>query len=168
MTAPDLEVTQVLTASPAAVASAWSSPETIEQWWGPAGFTSTVRELRFTDGGVLDIVMRSPDGAEFSNVYDFQIVDLPSRIEYAHRGSVEWGLSPSRTVVLIASDPRDPKLTRVSWLSYYATDEDRRKHLEESHAEAGARELLGRLESVAASLDRRAVTDKRHDDVERQ
>ncbi len=149
---PDLRITRVMAAGPDAVCSAWSSPASVERWWGPAGFTSTVRTLDFSTGGVLDVLMRAPDGTEFSNVYDFVEVDTPSRIEYVHRGSEEWGLSPSRTVVLVEAEPTDPRRSTVSWLSYYETDEDRRRHLEDFQAESGARELLERLEGVAASL----------------
>ncbi len=150
---PDLRITRVMAAIPDAICAAWSSPASIEQWWGPAGFTSTARDLDFSNGGVLDIVMRAPDGTEFSNVYDFVDVDVPSRIEFVHRGSEEWSLSPSRTVVLIETEPADPRRSTVSWLSYYETDEDRRRHLEDFQAESGARELLERLEAVATSLE---------------
>ncbi|MFT4298116.1 MAG: SRPBCC domain-containing protein [Aeromicrobium sp.] len=148
---PDLRVTAVLTATPEAICAVWSSPELIQRWWGPAGFTSTVRDLDFTGGGVLDILMRAPDGTEFSNVYDFLTVEIPSRIEYMHRGSPEWGLSPSRTVVLIEAEAGDPARSCVSWLSFYASAEDQHRHLEDFNAESGARELLQRLEAVASA-----------------
>lgn len=150
--APDLEVARVMPAPPAAIWAAWCDADVLANWWGPAGFTSTVRELEVSNGGLLDIVMRGPDGTEFLNVYDFEEVDPPSRIAYVHRGSEEWGLAPSRTVVLIEPEPgRGGVQTRVTWRSYYASDEDRRRHLDDFQAGRGARELLERLEAAAAA-----------------
>lgn len=147
----DLEVARVAAVSPAAIWAAWSDPDALASWWGPVGFTSTVRELDLSDGGLLDIAMRGPDGVEFLNVYDFEEVDPPTRIIYVHRGSGKWGLAPSRTMVLIEPETGGDRLrTRVTWRSYYASDEDRRRHLEDFQAESGARELLERLEAAAA------------------
>lgn len=138
--------------SPAAIWAAWRDPSALERWWGPAGFASTVRELAFSSGGILDIVMRGPDGVEFMNIYDLEEVVPCSRITYVHRGSEEWGLAPSRTVVLIEPESSDDLRTKVTWRSYYASDEDRRRHLEDFQAERGARELLERLEAIATAL----------------
>jgi len=150
--APDLEVARVMPAPPAAIWAAWCDADVLANWWGPAGFTSTVRELEVSNGGLLDIVMRGPDGTEFLNVYDFEEVDPPWRIAYVHWGSEEWGLAPSRTVVLIEPEPgRGGVQTRVTWRSYYASDEDRRRHLDDFQAGIGARELLERLEAAAAA-----------------
>lgn len=74
---PDLEIARVMPASPAAIWAAWCDAAVLASWWGPAGFTSTVRELEASNGGLLDIVMRGPDGTEFLNVYDFEEVDPP-------------------------------------------------------------------------------------------
>ena len=30
---------------------AWTEPERIAQWWGPRGFTTTVKEMNVTPGG---------------------------------------------------------------------------------------------------------------------
>lgn len=149
---PDMEVARVMAASPAAIWAVWRDADLLAKWWGPAGFTSAVRELDVSDGGVLDIAMRGPDGVEFLNVYDFEEVDPPSRITYVHRGSEEWKLAPSRTVVLIEPEGGDEHRTTVTWRSYYASAEDRRRHLEDFQAENGARELLERLDAAAAAF----------------
>lgn len=116
---PDLEVVRVMSASPADIWAAWRKADVLGSWWGPAGFTSIVRHLELSDGGLLDIVMRGPEGDEFSNVYDFEEVAPFSRITYVHRGSEEWGLAPSRTVALFEAEVgSDRPRTRVTWRSY--------------------------------------------------
>ncbi|HYN93538.1 MAG TPA: hypothetical protein VES42_06785 [Pilimelia sp.] len=47
--------------------------------------------------------------------------------------------------ILAAGVPR----TRVTLRSFYASDADRKRHLEDFQAAAGARQLLERLERVA-------------------
>ncbi|WP_199566806.1 SRPBCC domain-containing protein [Streptomyces triticagri] len=148
---PDLELTRVMAASPEAIWAAWTDPAGIAQWWGPAGFTSTVRELNVVDGGRFDVVMHAPDGTDFANVYIFEDVEPARRISYVHQGSEEWGLAPSRSVVLIEAETQDAPRTRVTVRSYYASDGDRRRHLDDFQAADGARQLLERLEEAARS-----------------
>lgn len=149
--APDLELTRVMAASAQAIWSAWTEPASIAQWWGPAEFTSTVRELDVADDGRFDVVMHGPDGTDFANVYVFEDVEPGRRVTYVHQGSEEWGLAPSRSVMLIDVEDEDAPTTRVTLRSYYASDEDRRRHLEDFQAADGARQLLERLETAARS-----------------
>jgi uncharacterized protein YndB with AHSA1/START domain len=147
--APDLEVTRVLAASPAQIWLAWADPAAIAHWWGPEGFTSTVRELDVRDGGRFDVVMLGPDGAEYENVYVFGDVEAGKRVAYVHQGSEEHGLAPSRSVMEIEEVDVDKPQTRVTLRSFYASEADRKRHLEDFQAAAGARQLLERLERVA-------------------
>jgi uncharacterized protein YndB with AHSA1/START domain len=147
--APDLEVARVMAVSPDQVWSAWADPAQIADWWGPDGFTSTVRELNVRDGGRFDVVMYGPDGAEYANVYLFEGVEVGRRLVYVHQGSQEYGLAPSRSVMVIETVDREVPRTRVTLRSFYASEADRRRHLDDFQAAAGARQLLERLERVA-------------------
>ncbi len=51
-----------LPASPATVWSAWTDPAQLEQWWGPAGWSTTVRALDLRPGGLWHFG-RGPKGA---------------------------------------------------------------------------------------------------------
>lgn len=44
-------ITHMMTATAQEVFDAWVTPELIEQWWGPEGFTAKVHELDLTEGG---------------------------------------------------------------------------------------------------------------------
>jgi uncharacterized protein YndB with AHSA1/START domain len=147
--APDLEVTRVLAASPQQIWSAWADPDAIAYWWGPDGFTSTVRELDLRNGGRFDVVMHGPDGARYENVYLFEDVEVGNRVVYLHQGSEEHGLAPSRSTMAIEEEDADAPRTRVTLRSFYASETDRKRHLEDFQAVAGARQLLERLERVA-------------------
>jgi uncharacterized protein YndB with AHSA1/START domain len=68
------------------VFDAWTKPEIVAQWWGPAGFTTPVCEIDARSGGVLRIHMRGPDGTiypmtgrfvEFYPPYRFHFTSSP-------------------------------------------------------------------------------------------
>ncbi|WP_198028871.1 SRPBCC domain-containing protein [Actinoplanes sp. N902-109] len=147
--APDLDVSRVMIASPQQIWSAWIDPAAIARWWGPDGFTSTVRDLDVREGGRFDVVMRGPDGSTFDNLYLFGDVEAGKRVTYVHQGSQEHGLAPSRSVMTIAEVEAGAR-TLVTLRSFYASESDRRKHLVDFQAAAGAHQLLERLERVAA------------------
>jgi uncharacterized protein YndB with AHSA1/START domain len=44
------------------VFSAWTKPEELEKWWGPAGFKTTVVEMNVEVNGKYKYNMQSPDG----------------------------------------------------------------------------------------------------------
>lgn len=108
-----------------------------------------VRELDVRSGGRFDVVMHGPDGTEYQNVYVFGDVEPGKRFSYTHQGSEEHGLAPSCSVMTIEMIDIDEPRTRVTLRSYYASEVDRRRHLEDFQAAAGARQLLERLERVA-------------------
>ncbi|GLY07841.1 SRPBCC domain-containing protein [Actinoplanes sp. NBRC 101535] len=145
---PDLDVTRVMPASPDQIWSAWIDPTAIARWWGPDGFTSTVRELDVREGGRFDVVMQGPDGSTFENLYLFDTVEAGMRVTYVHQGAPEHGLAPSRSVVTI-EEVDAGKRTSVTLRSFYASESDRKKHLVVFQAAAGAQQLLERLEQVA-------------------
>jgi len=137
-------------ASPEQIWSAWTDPAAIARWWGPDGFTSTVRELDVRDGGRFDVVMHGPDGSDFANVYVFERIVVAERVVYVHQGSAVHGLAPSRSVMEIDRGDAEAPRTRVTLRASYASDADRRRHLEDFQAVAGARQLLERLDHVAS------------------
>jgi uncharacterized protein YndB with AHSA1/START domain len=130
-----------------AVWAAWEDPTKVARWWGPAGFASTVRELDVREGGRLDLTMHGPDGTDFANLYVFDRVEPFTRIVFTNTGSEEFGLAAFRSTVDF-EDLGDGR-TRVTQTSRFASPEEKRKHVEDFHAEEGSRELLERLEAVA-------------------
>ena len=58
----ELHMKRVFAAPRQMVFDAWTKPEIVAQWWGPAGFTTPVCEIDARNGGALRIHMRGPDG----------------------------------------------------------------------------------------------------------
>lgn len=63
--APLVQLTRTFRAPVERVFSAWSNPEFIKQWWGPAGFTAPSATTEFRVGGKYLFSIRSPDGKEY-------------------------------------------------------------------------------------------------------
>lgn len=40
--------------------AAWTEPDLVRQWWGPAGFTCPVARMDVREGGVSLLAMRAP------------------------------------------------------------------------------------------------------------
>ncbi|KAA1268746.1 SRPBCC family protein [Leptospira interrogans] len=67
----------------------WSSQEHLSQWWGPEGFTLTIKSMDFSNGGVWDFIMHGPDGHDYKNKIQFIDISKPNYIYYKHLGDGE-------------------------------------------------------------------------------
>jgi uncharacterized protein YndB with AHSA1/START domain len=61
---------------------AWTDPEHVHQWVGPAGFTITTHEFEFVPGGVWRFIMHGPDGTDYPNRIVFREIVPPTRLVY--------------------------------------------------------------------------------------
>jgi uncharacterized protein YndB with AHSA1/START domain len=77
-----LEIERVLPSPPPIVFAAFTDPDELAEWWGPAGFTIPSLEYRPRVGEVYRIQMRPPDGEPFFLRGEFEEVDPPSRLAY--------------------------------------------------------------------------------------
>ena len=86
-----LELTRVFDAAREVVFKAWTDPERLKKWWGPAGFTNPVCEADARPGGAIRIHMRAPDGAVYpmSGVYH-EVVE-PERLVFTSAALDEKG-----------------------------------------------------------------------------
>lgn len=79
----DVVSTRLLAYSPAQVFRAFSQPERLARWWGPAGFRNTFHTFDFRVGGDWRFVMHGPDGTDYSNHNVFEQIE-PTRIVLRH------------------------------------------------------------------------------------
>ncbi len=73
-------VTRTIDAPRAAVFRAWTEPERLTRWWGPAGFTSPVARIDLRVGGTYLWGMRSPEGRDFFSTGVFREIAEPERL----------------------------------------------------------------------------------------
>ena len=62
------------------VFKAWSDPEQVTKWWGPAHFTAPVIKMDFRVGGKYHFCMHSPDGQDFWSTGVYKEIVAPERI----------------------------------------------------------------------------------------
>jgi uncharacterized protein YndB with AHSA1/START domain len=73
-------ITRMFDAPRELVFQAFNDPKHIVRFWGPNGFTSTVRELDPRPGGAFRIDMRAPDGATYLCEGVCREIIVPQRI----------------------------------------------------------------------------------------
>jgi len=81
----DLVVTRVFDAPVEQVWKAWSDPEHVMRWWGPAGFTSPSAEMDFREGGTSLVCMRAPQefgGQDMYNTWTYRKIVPMQQIEF--------------------------------------------------------------------------------------
>ena len=90
----DVVVTRVFDASIERVWKAWTDPEYVKQWWGPTGFTCTLAEMEFREGGTSLVCMRAPEefgGQDMYNTWTYTKIVPMQRIEYTLRFTDKHG-----------------------------------------------------------------------------
>ncbi len=68
--------------------AAFTDPARLAQWWGPNGFTNTMRKFDLRPGGVWRLTMHGPNGADYHNESRFLEVVRPARIVFQHEEPV--------------------------------------------------------------------------------
>jgi uncharacterized protein YndB with AHSA1/START domain len=83
---PPLRIERRFAADPERVYDAWTSIDALRRWWpaGP-GWTTPVAELDVRVGGLLRLVMRDTEGAEFGGEGSFLTLDRPHRLAFTWR-----------------------------------------------------------------------------------
>ena len=90
----DVHVVRELDAPVERVWQAWTRPEDLRAWWGPAGFTCPRAEVDLREGGRILVTMRAPaefGGADYHNAWTLTAVEPPRRLAYVHRFADEHG-----------------------------------------------------------------------------
>ena len=93
------------------VFAAFSDPQRLARWWGPAGFTNTFDVCEFKSGGQWSFTMHGPDGANYPNESVFAEIEPPGKIVIQHVCEPRFTLT-----VTLASCPAG---TEVSWLQAF-------------------------------------------------
>jgi uncharacterized protein YndB with AHSA1/START domain len=77
-----VQIQRIFDAPRERVFRAWTEPEELKKWWGPAGFSTPSAEIDLRVGGRYRLVMRSPDGGLSYLVGAYREVLPPERLVY--------------------------------------------------------------------------------------
>lgn len=75
-------VTRTFDAPVEKVFKAWSDSTYVKQCWQPNGFTTPIANMDFREGGKSLVCMRSPEGHELFNTWNYQRIVPNERIEF--------------------------------------------------------------------------------------
>lgn len=83
-TTPDTEIvsSRIFNISRTLLFRAWSEPEHLKNWWGPAGFSNTFHEFDFRVGGKWRFIMHGPDKGNYPNECEFIKIEIPAMIAW--------------------------------------------------------------------------------------
>lgn len=80
-----LIVRRTIRASPERLFQAWTEPEHLVRWWGPAGIQCVGAEVDLRVGGRYRIGNRLPDGRTLWIAGEFELIERPNRLRYTWR-----------------------------------------------------------------------------------
>ena len=118
-TTPDCEIvsTRIFNFSRELVFRAWSEPEHLKNWWGPAGFTNTFNEFDFRVGGKWRFIIHGPEKGNYPNECEFIKIEKPSIIAWKRYSK------PHFQVVATFEEVSDSKTNLVFKMLFNSADE---------------------------------------------
>ncbi len=134
---PDREIVlvRIFDASPEAVFDAWTDAAAFCNWFGPEGFTCTVREMDVRPGGRACFDMTSGDGTVFTNRFDYLEVVPAERLVMIHGADADD--DPERFRVTITLDEQADGTTVLTLRQLHPSVEQRDRKLGFGAAELG-------------------------------
>lgn len=77
---PDCEIvsSRIFHAPRGLVFSAWTDPNHLKNWWGPAGFTNTFTGFDLRPGGKWSFIMHGRDKGNYPNECEFINIEEPT------------------------------------------------------------------------------------------
>ena len=119
----EIVLVRVLDASRQAVFAAWTDADAFCQWFGPAGYTCTVREMEVRPGGRARFDMTSRDGTVFTNRFDYLEIVPGEKLVLDHSSDVDD--DPARFRVTVTLDEQGDGKTVLTLRQLHPTVERR-------------------------------------------
>ena len=119
----EIVLVRVLDAPRAAAFHAWTDAEAFCQWFGPDGYTCTVREMDVRPGGRARFDMVSGDGTLYTNRFDYLEVVPSERLVMDH--GTDTDDDPGRFRVTLTFDEQDDGKTVLTLRQLHPTVEQR-------------------------------------------
>jgi uncharacterized protein YndB with AHSA1/START domain len=144
-TAHEITIRRVLDAPREAVWAAWTQPEQLAAWWGPAGWSTPPGNVTIDlrAGGTLRITSVSDaDGSEMTTVGTFTEVVEPERLAFDEASEDSWHDGATSTATF--TDLGDGRTEMVLRSTVHTTDEMI------AHARAGMSGSVDRLAELLA------------------
>lgn len=155
-----LVISRIINAPRALVFKVWTDPRHIAQWWGPNGFTNTIKHMNVKVGGEWKFIMHGPDGTDYPNKIVYSEIVYPERLVYMHSDDIE--IDPQFFQVTVTFEELDGK-TKLTMSTTFSSAEELEKVINEFGALEGGNQTLNKLEEhmkTLPNLDEFKITRK--------
>ena len=132
-----MEITRTFEAPVEQVWKVMTTPEYIREWWGPEGFTNTIRKMEVKKGGIWEFTMHGPDGTDFVNVFYYLEVKPLEKIVMEHRQH------PKFTIIVQLFSEGDN--TKVVWQNVFDSIPTKEEAIRAYKADVGLVQNMERL-----------------------
>jgi uncharacterized protein YndB with AHSA1/START domain len=119
----EIVLCRVINAPRERVFAAWTDPNQITQWFGPAGFKTETLECDIRPGGRWRFIYTAPDGTKYDNRMQFLRLEAPRLIEIEHGSDKDD--DPARFHVTVTFDAQSDGKTVLTMRQLHPTAEQR-------------------------------------------
>jgi len=127
----------------------WTNPDHIKNWWGPNGFTNTIHQMDFKEGGEWKLTMHGPDGTNYPNRSIFKEIVPFKKIVFEH-------FNPNFITTVLFESKGDATL--INWTLLFDTAEMRETIVKAHKADEGQKQNIERLEKYLSELHPKSTT----------
>ncbi len=135
----EIVLVRVFDAPRDAVFAAWTDADAFCEWFGPDGYTCTVREMDVRAGGRARFDMVAPDGTVFPSRFDYLEVVPGERLVMDHGSDVDD--DPARFRVTVTLDEQSDGKTVLTLRQLHPTVEQRHASIGFGAVELGLQTL---------------------------
>ena len=121
----------------------WTNPEHIAHWWGPNGFTNTIHQMDFQEGGEWKLTMHGPDGTNYPHRSIFKEIIPFKKIVYEH-------FNPHFIATILFESKGEE--TFMDWSGIFDTAEMFEIVVKTHKADEGQKQNFERLEKYLSTL----------------
>lgn len=120
-----LEITRLYNAPITKVFEAFSTAESLQQWWGPKGFDMEVKTFEFEPGGILHFVLHGPGGFDMWAKWKILEIEAPHLFRFINSFS-----NPEGETVAAPEVPFGPDWPMEMVVIFQFSEEDGKTRLE--------------------------------------
>lgn len=91
----------------------WTTPEHLNNWWGPVGFNLTTHKHEFKTGGAWSFIMHGPNGENYQNEIVYGEIEHHKKIVLDHVSLPKFTITATFTII-------NEKRTQVEFSALFA------------------------------------------------
>jgi uncharacterized protein YndB with AHSA1/START domain len=148
----EIVIARVVQASRDMVWKALTDPQQLAIWWGPHGFATTVHEMDLRPGGIWQLTMHGPDGAEYPNRCVFLEIVPFERIKYQFDGG-KHGEQRAQCESTWTLEQVGEHATRLTIRMVFESAAERDRVARDYGAVEGGKQTLERLETHLVAVE---------------